>query len=563
MARTVPLESFQEHFGNLVELSSEALGGQVLDFSDEFFSPASDLLKVPPPISKKGQFGPNGALFDGWETRRHNPNHDWVIIRLGPPSGTIVGLDIDTGHFSGNEGPAASVMACFMQEGTPTSNSEHWQEILPISPLGPASRHLFLLADEYTKKPFTHVKLLMHPDGGIGRFRVYGNVVPLFPEPQVAFDLAHSFNGGRCVAVSDQHYGVGANLLLSGRGKDMGDGWETKRSRKPGHTDWVIVKLGAPGYLDWTEIDTAHFLGNFPESVDLYATQYDNEIPPADAEWELILPRTKTGPHRQHCLQLQQLSHPVTHVRMTIYPDGGVKRLRLIGRRAVDGVKSEPSQVPQEASTSVNGTTGASTASNKPLPNTKFPTIPALPLTPEAFAAYGHVIQAYPNPHHVPKGTKVVSANFGSALKFNHLSPITALPHPTDANAVQAPNFSVYHCTPTQELGGPSKAKFEVRVLEKHEYSSQSFIPLGGGSDRYLVIVALPGQDGQPDLQTLRAFTASSSQGFTYAPNVWHHPMIALDRTTDFACITNETGDAKVDCEILEYGKTVMLVEQP
>jgi len=112
-----------------------------------------------------------------------------------------------------------------------------------VSPLGPASRHLFLLAEEHTKIPFTHVKLLMHPDGGIGRFRVYGNVVPLFPDPQVAFDLAHSFNGGRCVAVSDQHYGVGANLILSGRGKDMGDGWETKRSRKPGHTDWVIVKL--------------------------------------------------------------------------------------------------------------------------------------------------------------------------------------------------------------------------------------------------------------------------------------------------------------------------------
>lgn len=206
---------------------------------------------------------------------------------------------------------------------------------------------------------------------------------------------------------------------------------------------------------------------------------------------------------------------------MTMYPDGGVKRLRLLGRRAVEGVKSEPSQVPQELNGSTNSTDAAApTSSNKPLPNAKFPTIPALPLTPEAFAQYGHVIQAYPNPNHVPKGTKVVSANFGSALKFNHLSPITALPHPSDAKATQSPNFSVYHCTPTQALGGPTNAKFEVRVLERHEYTSQSFIPLGGGSDRYLIIVALPGQDGQPDLQTLRAFTATSSQGFTYAPNV-------------------------------------------
>lgn len=250
-------------------------------------------------------------------------------------------------------------------------------------------------------------------------------------------------------------------------------------------------------------------------------TLRSQEIPPNDATWELILPRTKTGPHRQHCLQLQELTHPVTHVRMTMYPDGGVKRLRLVGRRAVEGVASVPSTVPQDASAAAtNGFASATTTSNKPLPNAEFTTIPTLPLTPEAFAPYGHVIQAYPNPNHVPKGTKVVSANFGSALKFNHLSPITAIPHPNDTNAVQSPNFSVYHCAPTQELGGPSNAKFEVKVLERHEYSSQSFLPLGGGAERYLIVVALPEQDGKPDLQTLRAFTATINQGFTYAPNV-------------------------------------------
>jgi allantoicase len=186
----------------------------------------------------------------------------------------------------------------------------------------------------------------------------------------------------------------------------------------------------------------------------------------------------------------------------------------------VDGVKTSPSVAQQAAPQNVNGDAVHASTSNKALPSSKFPTIPALPLTPEAFAPYGHVIQAYPNPNHVPKGTKVSSANFGSALKFNHLSPISALPHPNDSSATQSPNFSVYHCTPTQSLGGPSNAKFEVSVLERHEYSSQSFLPLGGGSDRYLIIVALSGGDGKPDLDSLRAFTASSSQGFTYKPNV-------------------------------------------
>jgi len=76
------------------------------------------------------------------------------------------------------------------------------------------------------------------------RFRVYGHVTPIIPvSADDLFDLAYVFAGGRVEFVSDQHFGVGSNLILPGRGKDMGDGWETKRSRQPGHKDWVIIKL--------------------------------------------------------------------------------------------------------------------------------------------------------------------------------------------------------------------------------------------------------------------------------------------------------------------------------
>lgn len=159
-------------------------------------------------------------------------------------------------------------------------------------------------------------------------------------------------------------------------------------------------------------------------------------------------------------------------------------------------------------------------------------------------------------------------ANFGSALKFNHLSPVASLVVPGRPELKQSVNFSVYHCTPTQNLGGSSNDQFKVQVLERHEFSSQSFVPMtsssgGACSNRYLIIVALPesNRDGRPDLTTLRAFTATTLQGFSYLPNVWHHPMIALDEVTDFACITNETGDPKLDCEVLEFGKTVALVQ--
>ena len=107
-----------------------------------------------------------------------------------------------------------------------------------------------------------YVKLKMYPDGGIvslslmfvfllvvnqhrqARFRVYGHVSPVHPSNESElFDLAHVFAGGRVEYTSDQHFGIGSNLILPGRGKNMGGGWETKRSRQKEHKDWVIIKL--------------------------------------------------------------------------------------------------------------------------------------------------------------------------------------------------------------------------------------------------------------------------------------------------------------------------------
>jgi allantoicase len=122
-----------------------ALGGHIVSVSDEFFAEAYHLLKVEvslypnhisfyqlpyrvalppqPAPSLKGQFGPKGALFSGWESRRHNPTYDWCIIKLGAP-GQIIGFDIDTSHFSGNEAPQASVEALFSADDVPTSTDK-------------------------------------------------------------------------------------------------------------------------------------------------------------------------------------------------------------------------------------------------------------------------------------------------------------------------------------------------------------------------------------------------------------------------------------------------------
>lgn len=185
-----------------------------------------------------------------------------MVIRLGVASGRVKGVEIDTAFFNGNQAPIAAVQGCIVDderdEEVRSGKFEGWENILPKQECGPSQRHAWLLPNE-TEKAYTHVRLQMFPDGGIARFRLYGTVVPVLTQDSNAIlDLAATVNGGVAVACSDQHFGTKDNLLLPGRGEDMGDGWETKRSRGE-HIDWVIVKLGTPGLIDHLVIDTAHF----------------------------------------------------------------------------------------------------------------------------------------------------------------------------------------------------------------------------------------------------------------------------------------------------------------
>src|ERR1700692_5103389 len=100
---------------------------------------------------------------------------------------------------------------------------------------------------------------------------------------------------------------------------------------------WSVVCRGLPGYLEVAEIDTAHFMGNFPESIELHAL-HNTTLPTKDLPgegWTEVLPQTKVGPHRRHYFQLENVAGKAyTHVKVTIHPDGGLKRVRLVGKRA-------------------------------------------------------------------------------------------------------------------------------------------------------------------------------------------------------------------------------------
>ena len=95
------------------------------------------------------------------------------------------------------------------------------------------------------------------------------------------------------------HFGAKDNLIMPGRSANMGDGWETRRRRGPGH-DWLILRLGGPGLVEKVEIDTNHFKGNYPDTASLEGcrtTETRLEALASEAAgWQEVLPRTKLRP---------------------------------------------------------------------------------------------------------------------------------------------------------------------------------------------------------------------------------------------------------------------------
>lgn len=333
-------------FADLVDLASERLGGAVLYANDEFFAPKENLLKPAPPVFIEGKYTERGKWMDGWETRRRRtPGHDFCLIRLGLP-GLVRGVLVDTAHFKGNYPAQCSIEATALKERSDLEpllklEDESWTEILPPTNLQGDSQNFIPLR---STERFTHLRFKIYPDGGVARLRVYGEAAPDLARLRAegTIDLASVENGGLVLAASDMFFGHRHNLIMPGRAQSMSDGWETKRRRGEGN-DWVVVKLCARGKVERVEVDTAHFKGNFPESCSVEACDAtgalvdDESIP--NLAWREVLPRTRLQAHTRHLFEeTVKDAGGVTHVRMQIYPDGGVSRLRVYGRVSNDVV---------------------------------------------------------------------------------------------------------------------------------------------------------------------------------------------------------------------------------
>ncbi len=323
-------------FTQLLNLAADKLGAKAIACTDDFFAEKENLVKPGRGIFIADKYTDRGKWMDGWESRRKRvPGHDWCIVQLGVP-GVLHGFDIDTNFFLGNHPPFASIEACLLTDGkNPEDAGVEWKEILPKSPLNPGSQNFYACTD---RNLYSHIKLHIYPDGGVARLKVYGEVQKDWKKvkKEDVIDLASALNGAKAILCNDMFFSHMDNLIMPGRGVNMGDGWETKRNRTPNNRDWVIVRLAHPGKIKSLLVDTCHFKGNYPDTCSIEACSISKEeeknISSDKISWKEILPKQKLQADHEHAYEKEILPHDsITHIRLNIFPDGGISRLRCFG----------------------------------------------------------------------------------------------------------------------------------------------------------------------------------------------------------------------------------------
>ena len=317
----------------LIDLAQSRLGSKIVYKTDEFFAPAKRIISPWPPVFKEGVFDKRGKWMDGWETRRKRmKGHDYLILKLGKP-GVINKVDIDTSYFSGNHPNQISLQACSSNKKIP-SKKTNWTTIIKKSRTKANSHHFFNIK---SKSFFTHIKLNIFPDGGVARIRIYGSMKIKKKIGKQILNLASILNGAVPIACNNEHFGRAENILAPGTGKNMGDGWETRRSRGK-NFDWIIIKCAMAGKNNKIQIDTHHFKGNYPDKCSLQAAYIKNKISEKNIvkkskKWNLLLNKVKLQAHKKHNFKNKLMKNKkVNYIRINIFPDGGISRIRAFGK---------------------------------------------------------------------------------------------------------------------------------------------------------------------------------------------------------------------------------------
>lgn len=315
----------------LINLASPKLGSVGVKANDEFFAPLSRMLLDNEPIFIPDKYDDHGKWMDGWETKRRRiPGNDWCLIKLGSP-GVIKEIDVNTKFFTGNYPPQASIEGMF-SDSEPNIDDKNWVTILEKVELEGDKINKFDIKKENV---VNWIKVNIYPDGGIARLRLWGDVSQNWDhfDNNEIIELSALKNCGKIISYNNAHYGDVSALLSEGRGKNMGDGWETRRRREPGN-DWIIIELGKNAKLEEVEVDTAFFKGNFPESCSIEGVNINGKIENIEnLNWVSIIPKTILKADTIHKIKIEHKYKQTifSHVRLNIYPDGGVSRFRVYG----------------------------------------------------------------------------------------------------------------------------------------------------------------------------------------------------------------------------------------
>jgi allantoicase len=356
MSKRVDESFFQFH----EDFACSNLGGEVLYASNQDFARARNLIKPHRGIFDPDAFTVVGKEMDGWETSRHaemkRGGSDFCIIKLAAEC-EVFGVDMDTLHFTGNFVEEAKVEALLTHADQPWFNMTDdalWTEVVPrtklVSGTPEDGGHNMVTAAKPVRA--THVRLSVYPDGGIARLRVFARGCGLsktdekeFNPPLSVTKLSCAKNGAHVIACSNAFYSHPNNLLKPFEAPNMGDGWETKRIR--GYkgdnfkevNDWVVVRLCGNGALvSAVEVDTNWFVYNYPYHVSLQACDSQDDTPGADVKWVDLVAPMPGKPNAKLVFRGDDIKvaadQRVTHVRLTIYPCGGVSRLNVYGTPA-------------------------------------------------------------------------------------------------------------------------------------------------------------------------------------------------------------------------------------
>jgi allantoicase len=320
------------YLNGLINLAQPRLGTKIVYKTDEFFAPASRILNPTPPVFKEGVFDKHGKWMDGWETRRkRGSGHDYLILKLGKP-GRIKKVDIDTSFFNGNQPNKVSLQACISKQNLPNKKTK-WTTILNKKKTKPNSHHFFNITN---KSIFTHVKLNIFPDGGVARLRIFGELV-VSKLKSKTINLTSVLNGAVPIVCNNEHFGKAENILAPGKGINMGDGWETRRSRGK-NFDWLIIRCATAAKVNKIQIDTHHFKGNYPNQCSIQASLIKGKpsakkILAMSKKWKQLLNKVKLNAHKKHNFKNKLMKKSkINHIRINIFPDGGISRIRLFAK---------------------------------------------------------------------------------------------------------------------------------------------------------------------------------------------------------------------------------------